>query len=467
MFRFSVGVLLAVSFVPGAPVRAGSSAEDLLRVEELQNTLAAVAEEVRPSVVAIRALRRFAAPHADASATTLPSSRGRSVHGVLVPSIGSGVIIDRQGLILTNEHVVRDVEPDRIECILSTGDRYIVQGMTTDPRSDLAVLSIDADNLKPALWGDVESLRQGHFVIVMGNPLGTAFDGDGRAAMSFGIISALGQDLTQKLDPDRYYGNLIQTDARINPGNSGGPLVNLKGEVVGITTAVSTRSGGSDGVGYAISLGKDTRRIVDQLVDGQEVKYGYIGVHLQDRNRPRIGGRASARVVISSVEPESPAQRAGLKEGDAILRFDNKPVANADELVRLVAMSGVGKAVPLSIVRDGRLLDLSVVPGLRPAPDRGVNIEPDFTWRGTTFSVANSDTRARFALPESAAGPVVSVVVAGSPADKAGLRPGDVIVALNDEPVGGFRRFRRSIQCLEGKVKLTIEGKLRRELVIP
>ncbi|MGQ9651793.1 MAG: trypsin-like peptidase domain-containing protein [Phycisphaerae bacterium] len=467
MFHFSIVVVLTVGLPPGASIRTGLSAEDLLRVEELQKTLAAVAEEARPSVVAIRALRRFAAPHAEASVTTLPSSRGRPVHGVLVPSIGSGVIIDRQGLILTNEHVVHDVEPDRIECILSTGDRYIVQGMTTDPRSDLAVLSIDADNLKPMVWGDVDSLRQGHFVIVMGNPLGTALDGDGRAAMSFGIISALGQDLTQKLDPDRYYGNLIQTDARINPGNSGGPLINLKGEVVGITTAISSRTGGSDGVGYAISLGKDTRRIVDQLVEGQEVRYGYIGVHLQDRNRPRIGGRASARVVISSVEPESPAQRAGLKEGDAIVGFDNKPVENADELVRLVAMSGVGKAVPLSIVRDGRPLDLNVVPGPRPAPGGGVNIEPDFTWRGITFSVANSGTRGRFALPESVTGPVVSVVVAGSPADKAGLRPGDVIAALNGEPVGGFRRFRRSIQGLGGTVKLTLEGKPSRELVIP
>ncbi len=467
MFRLWIAVLLTTSFLTVASLRAQPSPDDLLRVEQLQNTLAAVAEDVRPSVVAIRALRRFTAPQANPSVTTLPSGRTHSMRGMLIPSIGSGIIIDRHGLILTNSHVVHDVEPDGIECILSTGDRYTVQGMTTDPRSDLAVLSIDAENLKPAVWGDSDSLRQGHFVVVMGNPLGTAFEGDGRAAMSFGIISALGQDLTQKLDPGRYYGNLIQTDARINPGNSGGPLVNLKGEVVGIATAVSSRTGGSDGVGYAISLSKETQWIIRQLVDGQEVKYGYLGVHLQDRNRPRIGGRASARIIISSVEPESPAHRAGLQEGDAILRFDRKPVSNADEFVRLVALAGSGKSVPLSIVRDGQPLDLDVVPGLRPSPDRGVNIEPDFTWQGTTFSVPNSDIRARFVLPESTAGPVISAVVAGTPADKAGLRPGDVVAELNGQPVGGFRRFRRSIQSLAGTVRITIEGKPRRELVIP
>jgi S1-C subfamily serine protease len=112
-------------------------------------------------------------------------------------------------------------------------------------------------------------------------------------------------------------------------------------------------------------------------------------------------------------------------------------------------------------------LDLDVVPGLRPSPDRGVNIEPDFTWQGTTFSVPNSDIRARFVLPESTAGPVISAVVAGTPADKAGLRPGDVVAELNGQPVGGFRRFRRSIQSLAGTVRLTIEGQPRRELVIP
>ncbi len=467
MFRLWIAVLLTSSVLTVASVRAEPVPADLLRVEQLQNTLAAVAEGVRPSVVAIRALRRFRAPHGNPGTTTSPSGRGGPMRGMLIPSIGSGIIIDRQGLILTNEHVVHDVEPDGIECILSTGDRYTVQGMTTDPRSDLAVLSIDAENLKPAAWGDVEILRQGHFVVVLGNPLGSASDGDGRAAMSFGIVSALGQDLTQKLDPGRYYGNLIQTDARINPGNGGGPLVNLKGEVIGITTAVSSRSGGSDGVGYAISLSAETRWIIEQLVDGQDIKYGYLGVHLQDLNRPRVGNRAGVGIVISSIEPESPAQRAGLKEGDAILRFDKKPVGSADELIRLVAMAGAGKAVPVSIVRDGQPLDLSVVPGLRPAPDRGVNVEPDFIWRGMTFSVPNSDIRSRFALPEPVAGPVITAVVAGTPADKAGVRPGEVVSALNGQPVRGFRHFRRSILPLRGAVKITVGGKPPRELAIP
>lgn len=446
--------------------------EHLAKVEAISQAFRLVAKQVKPTVVHITTTakppeRRGRRPQIDPK--QIPEPFREFFEDFQDPRLlpqrpregtGSGVIIDAEaGYIITNNHVVSDVEDGqgRIDVRLPDGRKVKADVVGRDDKTDLALLRINADKLHAITIGDSDAMEVGDWVLAIGSPFGLD------QTVTQGIISAKGRSHLLEIP----YEDLIQTDAAINPGNSGGPLVNLKGEVVGIATAVSSRTGGSDGVGYAISLSKETQWIIHQLVDGQEVKYGYLGVHLQDRNRPRIGGRASGRIIISSVEPESPAHRAGLQEGDAILRFDRKPVNNADEFVRLVALAGSGKAVPLSIVRDGQPLDLNVVPGLRPSPDRGVNIEPDFTWQGATFSVPNSDIRARFALPESTVGPVISAVVAGTPADKAGLRPGDVVAALNGQPVAGFRRFRRSIQSLAGTVRLTIEGKPRRELVIP
>lgn len=458
--------MFAAVAAAGGPLVAQPTEADLLRVEQLQDTLAAVAEQVRPSVVAIRAFRRFDAPANIRGATTLPDGKTSSPLGPLIPSVGSGVVIDANGLILTNEHVVHGVEPDAIECVLSSGDRYTATGMTTDPRSDLAVLSIEARDLQPARWGNVDALRQGHFVVVMGNPLGTASDGHGRPAMSFGIISALGQDLTQKLDPDRYYGDLIQTDATINPGNSGGPLVNLRGEVVGITTAVASRSGGSDGVGYAVPMNRVTRWVVQQLARGEEVEYGYIGVRLEERKRRQAGGGAVVEVLIASVEPNMPAQAAGLRAGDVLLRFNSEKVGSEAELARLVAVAGTGAPIPVALLRDGREIELKVVPCRRPDVERGVNVEPAFDWRGITFCVATGEVGARPGLPASVSGIVVTAVTAGSPAQQAGARPGQVLRRVNGEPVRGLRYARQLLQAARGAVTLTMEGQPPVEITV-
>jgi serine protease Do len=462
-------ILLATVTVAAVclPARSQPSAADLLRAEELQRTLAAVADQVRPSVVAIRAFRRFETLPGNGHPTTAPAGSSSPLQGPLIPSIGTGVIIAREGLILTNEHVVHGVEPDAVECILSNGDRYTVQGMTTDPRSDLAVLSVDARDLQPVRWGDVSTLRQGHFVIVLGNPLGTALDADGRPSMSFGIVSALGQDLTQKLNPDRYYGNLIQTDARINPGNSGGPLVNLRGEVIGITTAISSRSGGSDGVGYAIPMSNVTRWVVDQLARGQDVDYGYIGVHLEERTPRPTPGANAAGATISSIEPGSPADLAGVKVGDVVVRFNSQTVASPADLMGMTAMAGTQGSVPVSLLRQGRALELKISPIRRPGITTGVNVEPAFDWRSLTFSPITPYARARFAIPDSASGVLITSVIAGSQADKAGVRPGDVVQQLNGSALRGFRHFRQTIEGLHGPARITLNGKPPREVSLP
>jgi len=270
--RYTILLAAGAGVILAGPVRAQPDPGDLAQIELLQETLAAVADEVRPSLVAIRAERRVNRIEQPSGQAASPGGEThRRPREQVIPAVGSGVIIGANGLILSNEHVVHHAEPEAIECILASGERYTVRGITTDPRSDLAVLRIDAKDLRPARLGDAGTVRQGHFAIVMGNPFGSASDGAGRPAMSFGVISGIGRNLTRKLDRDRYYGNLLQTDARINPGNSGGPLFNIKGEVIGIITAISSRSGGSEGVGYAIPIDERTKAIIAQLARGEKV----------------------------------------------------------------------------------------------------------------------------------------------------------------------------------------------------
>ena len=259
------------------------------QIETLQNTLAAIAEEVSPSVVAIRATRTVNVedgrgdpfPDSDAPSETAPDgSRPARGEPLKYPAVGTGIVIREDGVILTNEHVVLNSEPAEIVVTLADGETYRAREVMSDPRRDLAIIRIDAKGLKPARLGDLSTVRQGHFAIVMGNPLGSASDGKGKPAMSFGIVSALDRQITQQLDPmaRKNYGNLIQTDAKVNPGNSGGPLLNIKGEVIGVTTAIATRSGASQGVGYAIPISARTKEVIAELIRGEEVEYGFLGV---------------------------------------------------------------------------------------------------------------------------------------------------------------------------------------------
>lgn len=466
--------LLAFLIVLGIPVFAKATSDDIAHVELLQRTLAGIADEVRPSVVAVRANRRvnLAAQEDEPSKKNGEQpSAGRSIEQI-VPSLGSGMILDASGLILTNEHVVHNAEPMDIECILSNGDSFPVEGITTDPRSDLAVLRIEADHLKPVRLGDLAEVRQGYIAIVLGFPFGSTREGSGRPSMSFGIISALGQILTQQLDPldQRYYGNLIQTDAPINPGNSGGPLLNIKGEVIGITTAISTRSGGSQGIGYAIAIDARTKDIIRKLSRGERIVYGYLGVTLEltdSGNETAKEALTRSGAWIKEVGPDTPAAAANLRPGDCVVAFDGQPIVNGDHLIRQVGATPVGHPVNLSIIRDGRQIDVSLSLARRDVP-KGVHFEPDFAWRGLMLTEMGPATRQRFPqLPEKNEGIVVLMVESGSEAEKAGFRPGQLIESVNQQKMGNLRPFRQLARTLAGPVRITIAGDPPAEVYLP
>ncbi|MEP0844856.1 MAG: PDZ domain-containing protein, partial [Phycisphaerae bacterium] len=352
------------------------------------------------------------------------------------------------------------------------GDSFRVQGIASDPRSDLAVLRIDAKGLKAIPFGDVANVRQGHFVIVMGNPFGTASDNHGRPAMSFGVVSALGQELTRQLDPmgQRYYGNLIQTDARINPGNSGGPLLNIRGELIGINTAISTRSGANEGVGYAISIDRRTKDIIALLSEGKEVEYGYLGVNLDaPRRSERAAAGAPARggAIIREVRPNTPAAAANLQEGDIIVEFDGQRVLDQDHLVRMVGAARVDGEVDVLVYRNKKPITMRVRPGRRPIEVRPINTYLSFSWRGMKVAELSESLRKAHKIAGDVDGVVVVEVAPDGPADKAGVHVGQVLRKVGDVPINALSRLREIAPNLSGPLKVVLVGEKEEEVTLP
>jgi serine protease Do len=269
-------------------------------------------------------------------------------------SLGSGVILDKNGYILTNFHVVsqnhEDKLVDRINVTLYGDDasKYRARVVGTDRWTDLAVIKIDAGRaLTPAQLGDSDSMRVGDWVLAIGSPFGL------EATVTAGIVSAKGRDLKGGMSDQ--FKRFIQTDAAINPGNSGGPLVNLGGQVIGINTAIATQRGGYDGVGFAIPS-NTVRKVYNALIASGTVRRGAIGVQFRSENNAALlrGFGADHGIVVNSVEPGSPAERAGMKRGDVITAVNGKPIRSGDELVAIVSESEVGKKLGVEYLRDGK-----------------------------------------------------------------------------------------------------------------
>jgi len=361
--------------------------------------------------------------------------------------LGSGVIIDKEGYILTNEHVISGATEIKVK--LPDGREFngVVKGK--DRRSDLAVIKIDAHNLPVAKLGDSDNIRIGEWVLAIGNPFGFAIESP-EPTVTLGVVSAIHRYLPRLGRRDRDYDNLIQTDAAINPGNSGGPLVNLKGEVIGINVAIITTSGGYQGIGFAIPINK-AKRILSRLIRGEHILYGWLGISIQNLNedlRGYFGIKEKKGVIVVKVFKDSPAERAGLKEGDLILSFDNKPVVTTRDLVRFVSYSEVGRRVPIRVLRGGKELTLEVKIGKRPesieeVPRRG------YGFRGMEVSDLTPQLRRRYGIEEEE-GVIIVYIEEGSPADKSGLQVGDVIFKIEDQPIRDKRDFERVVSRIRG-----------------
>jgi serine protease Do len=364
--------------------------------------------------------------------------------------MGSGFIIDKSGIIVTNNHVVKDAE--QIVVRLHDGREFKGVDVKTDPRTDVAILRIKADEDLPALrFGDSDNAHIGDWVLAVGNPFNQEL------TVTSGIISAKGRGprITERED-------FIQTDAAINPGNSGGPLLNLNGDVVGINTAISSRSGGYDGIGFAVPSNM-AYWVVKQLVESGEVRRAYLGVSIVEMTNSQaddLGLKVREGVIVREVIPNSPAEDAGLKFQDVIFKLNGKPVNSPRQLQGIVEQLDVGKAYPVDILRDGSRQTLSIpmraMPRNYSLTNRVPNVVPDSPNEDKDKKDESQNTnRFGFAVekitPEVARAVGTEKGVVVSEVDRAGvassrLSPGDVIQRVGSVVVNNLDEFNAAME---------------------
>jgi serine protease Do len=352
--------------------------------------------------------------------------------------LGSGFIIGTDGTIITNNHVVESAE--KIVVTLSDGKSFDAKVLGGDPKTDIAVVKIDASQpLKAIALGDSDRLEVGEWVMAIGNPFGLDH------SVTTGIVSAKGRHIGA--GP---YDSFIQTDASINPGNSGGPLVNLRGEVVGINTAIFSQSGGNIGIGFAIPANL-AKELVPQLKDKGRVVRGYLGVTIQKVTSDiasSLGLKSENGALVAGIAEGGPAERAGIKTGDVITEFNGKSIKDSSELPIEVARVAPGKTVQVKIVRESQPSTLSVT--VAEMKDREVvaqtSQQGDF---GMTVQPVTPELAQSLGL-EGAEGLVVTAVKPGSSADESGIMRGDVITQINRRPVRSMDDYKREIARTEG-----------------
>jgi serine protease Do len=361
----------------------------------------------------------------------IPEPRGHRGGGQ-----GSGVIVSPDGYVLTNNHVIDGAR----EVTVTLPDKREFQGkiVGADPKTDLAVVKIDGHNLPTVAWGDASKLQVGEYVLAVGNPFGL------NSTVTLGIVSALGRGrmgITQ-------YEDFIQTDAAINPGNSGGALVNTKGELVGINTAIFSQSGGYQGVGFAVPTSM-SKPIYESLIKTGKVVRGFLGIGIQDLNQDlakSFGIKDAKGALVSDVKEDSPADEGGLKQGDVIISYQGSPVEDAVALQRMVTGTPVGTKVPVTVMRDGHKKELMIKIGEQPdtiQTAKAESDEKDYAFAGVAVQDLDKDQAKELGIKGTVQGVVVTSVEPDSGADKAGIMPGDVIREINRQPVKSVKEFEK------------------------
>ena len=372
--------------------------------------------------------------------------------------LGSGVIVSPDGYILTNNHVLEGADSIEVGIGSSSGSssrKYVAKKVGGDPSTDIAVLKIDAKDLTPITFADSDQLRAGDIVIAVGNPFGLT-----RSA-TMGVVSAVGRrdrQMSQMAD----LSNFIQTDAAINMGNSGGALVDYQGRLVGINTAIFSRSGGNQGIGFSVPANM-ARSVMESLIKNGRVLRGFLGIGLQDLNESlekKFNVESGVGALVSEVQPGSPAEKAGVQEYDVITSLNGKKVEGVQELRLRVAALLPGSKVTLQVVRDRKPQEISVQLGEKPDKGRGVapvpqEVDPDVL-DGVTVGDLDEASRKEFNVPEKIKGALVTAVEPDSIAATSGIRPGDVIQEVE----------RRPVTSADQAVKLSEELKRERQILL-
>ena len=416
-----------------APIRPAQPAQTLPSFTDLVS-------RVRPAVVSVT---NDLKPQADASAAGVPTPFGMQMpqHPQAVEARGSGFIISPDGLIVTNNHVVKDAKS--VSVTLNDGTELPAKIIGTDPRTDLALLRVDAGHKLPYVeLGNSADVKVGEWVIAMGNPYGLG------GTVTAGIVSARGRDIGE--GP---YDDFLQIDAPINRGNSGGPLFTQDGRVIGVNTAILSPTGGSIGIGFAIPSNM-VKTVVAQLQKDGHVTRGYLGVEAQSvspamaaaLNLPKQNpDRAGA--LVAQVEPDSPAAKAGLKPGDLITSVDGKTIGNPRDLALDIAAVKPGDEAKIAVLEDGQTKTVGVKVASLPTEEQMANANAAGQQEGVGLALApiSPELRNQLDLPEHLKGAAVVEVKPGSPADQAGIQQGDVIVGVGTEPVASAQQAAHAI----------------------
>jgi serine protease Do len=452
----ALALLLATGAGFGLERVASAQQQNLPTPADLSRTFVGIAKQIKPTVVNIDATEE----------TKRPSARsGQAIPGLPFPGFGdedatprkqrgtgSGVIISADGYILTNDHVAGNASKLLVK--LADGREFKAKLVGSDPETDLAVIKIEAQGLTYARLGDSDKVEQGEWVIALGSPFGL------QQTMTAGIVSALGRDLGAL----QQFTNFIQTDASINPGNSGGPLVNMNGEVIGINSMIYSRTGGSEGVGFAIPSTLASK-VYGQLVKNGRVTRAFLGV------QPRELTPAIARslkytgtegVLIRDLSTQnSPAARSGLRSGDIITEVDGKAIKSPKQLIEIVADLPVGKQVKVKFVRDGIPQTADVTLAERPKqtaeePEENPEEQPDDSKLGAAVINITPQLATQLKLKDTS-GVLVQNVQADSPAQEAGLQRGDVIYRVNGKIIANRLDWAKEITTLKGEKEIALQ----------
>lgn len=462
-----VAAFLAIMLIAAFPP-ISAKAEAPAALKQLNEASVQVAEKVTPAVVNITSTKKLVSggpmggdldpqlknhPFFDEFFKRFKKDPRFDGGGRPPQGMGSGVIVSPDGHILTNSHVVKDA--DEINVSLSDKRSFKAKVIGTDPESDIAVIKIDTNGLPIAKLGDSSKLRVGEYVMAVGNPFGL------NRTVTSGIISATGRSNVNIIG----YEDFIQTDAAINPGNSGGPLVNIDGEVIGINTAIATRSGGYQGVGFAIPS-NSAKLIMDDLMKSGKVRRGLLGVNIQDVTESLAKSFARSDTegaLVSQVVPDSPAQKAGIKDGDIIVKFNGEPIKGAAHLKNLVGKEKPGATAKLTIFRDKKTLDVSVK--IAERTEQAVASAAGPSQAETSNELGIEIEKVPVAMAEKLGlkegeGVRVKDLDAEGAGSRMGLKSGDVILEVDGKPVSDGAAFNQAVS--DAKKNKLIRLKVKR-----
>jgi serine protease Do len=460
-----VGLVLSshlgiMTSLPAKSQISSKSVELLTQLSDAQSEVAAVAT---PSVVNISTTRVIKSGAGQFDLFDDPFFRrffGDQLPHPNVPkehkeqSLGSGVIVSEDGYIVTNNHVIEKAQ--EIKVLLSNKKDYTAKLIGADPKTDIAVIKIDAKGLSSLAWGDSNKLKVGEIVFAIGNPFGL------NQTVTRGVISAVGRANVGIAD----YEDFIQTDAAINPGNSGGALVNVRGELIGINTAILSRTGGYQGIGFAVPSSM-AHQVMESLIKYKKVVRGWLGVSIQDVTSDladEFGVKDLKGALVSGVMKKSPAEQAGIKQGDVILEYNGKVVEDTGHLRNMVSQTPINTHVKVKLQRAKREVEVEVAiaelpkklgePSAREEDSEENNDEENDSLLGLVVHEVTPDLARRFGFDENEKGVVVLKIDSGSRAFEAGIRPGDLILQINQKNTSTLEDYKKNASAIKKKERI-------------